>query len=812
VKDLSEEVQYRNIEEEMKTSYINYAMSVIMGRALPDVRDGLKPVQRRILYAMNELNLRHNSSYSKCAKTVGDVLGKYHPHGDMAVYEALVRMAQDFNLRYPLIDGQGNFGSIDGDSAAAMRYTESRLAFLAEKLLQDIDQDTVDWNDNFDSSLKEPAVLPAMFPNLLVNGASGIAVGMATNIPPHNLTEVIDATIHLLKNPDASVDELMNFVKGPDFPTGGVIVGKNSIIQAYKTGMGKITVKGKAEIVEKKNGKSSIIITEIPYQVNKAKLVEQIAEQYKRGNIDNLSDLRDESNKKGIRIVMELKKNANPDIVMNQLFKYTNMKTTFGINLLALNKEKKPITYTLKGFLAEFLNHRKEVVRRRTEFQIRKAEKKKKELEALLIAIKHIDEIVSILKTSANNAEAKERLMSLLNIDEESVSIIVNMKLQRLTSSESRKIEDDLTAIKETILDLNDILLNESRLFSVIENELVEIRDKFGDNRRTEISDFVKEISDIDLIHKEDLVITITRRSYILAVSLDTYKKQRRNTMGKKGMNSREDDSVEHIVTANTHSNLLVFTDKGKVYRLPVYLINKSDRNAKGKHIINYLKIDETEKIRAVINEEDSTGNNYILAITALGTIKRTALKEFKNVTTNGIRYIVLNENDRVVDIITSTEDESVIVNTKYGMSIRFLVKDVRAVGRSAMGVRGIRLKEDDEVVSMSEVKNDKKYLLTITQKGYGKRTEISNYRIQSRGGKGIKNISNLEKTGFIVSTHLVNDDEDLILVSKKGVINRVPVNSISVIGRVTNGVRVMNLSQDDEVSSTEIIEKSENA
>ncbi len=805
---MSEEIQYRNIEEEMKTSYINYAMSVIMGRALPDVRDGLKPVQRRILYAMNELNLKHNSSYSKCAKTVGDVLGKYHPHGDMAVYEALVRMAQDFNVRYPLIDGQGNFGSIDGDSAAAMRYTESRLTFLAEKLLEDIDKDTIDWNDNFDSSLKEPAVLPAMFPNLLVNGASGIAVGMATNIPPHNLTEIINATIHLLKNPDATVMDLMEFVKGPDFPTGGVISGKDNILKAYKTGRGKITVRGKAEIVEKKNGRSAIIITEIPYQVNKAKLVEQIAEQFKKGNINNLADLRDESNKKGIRVVVELKKNANPDIVMNQIFKYTNMKTTFGMNLLALNKEKKPITYTLKGFLEEFLNHRKEVIRRRTEFEIRKAEKKKKELEALLVAIKHIDEIVSILKTSTDNKEAKERLMALLDIDEESVSIIINMKLQRLTSSESRKIEDELTSIKERILDLNDILLNESRLLSIIEKELTEIKEKFGDDRRTEISNAVKEINDIDLIHKEDLVITLTKRGYILAVSLDTYKKQRRNTMGKRGMNSREDDTVEHIVTTTTHSNLLIFSDKGKVYRLPAYSINKSDRNAKGKHIINYLKIDETEKIRAIINEDSDSDNNYILAITALGTIKRTALKEFKNVTTNGIRYIVLNDNDRVVDIITSTDDESVIVNTKKGMSIRFKVKDVRAVGRSAMGVRAIRLKDGDEVVSMSEVRKDKKYLLTITQKGYGKRTDIDNYRIQGRGGSGIKNISNLEKTGFIVSTHLVNDDEDLILVSKNGIINRVPVKSISVIGRVTNGVKVMNLSENDEVSSTEIIEK----
>ncbi len=808
---MAEEIQYRNIEEEMKTSYINYAMSVIMGRALPDVRDGLKPVQRRILYAMNELNLRHNASYSKCAKTVGDVLGKYHPHGDMAVYEALVRMAQDFNLRYPLIDGQGNFGSIDGDSAAAMRYTESKLAFLAEKLLEDIDKDTVDWNDNFDSSLKEPAVLPAMFPNLLVNGASGIAVGMATNIPPHNLNEIVDATIHLLKNPDATVDELMRFVKGPDFPTGGIIVGKDAIRQAYRTGRGKVTVKGRAEIVEKKNGRNSIIITEIPYQVNKAKLVEQIAEQFKRGNITNLSDLRDESNKKGIRIVIELKKNSNPNIVLNQIFKYTYMKNTFGMNLLALNKEKKPITYTLKGFLEEFLNHRKEVIRRRTEFEIRKAEKRKKELESISIAIKHIDEIVSILKTSTDNKEAKTRLSELLNLDDESVSIIINMKLQRLTSSESHKIKEELTSVKERILDLNDILLNENRLFSVIEKELTEIKEKFGDARRTQITDNVKEITDIDLIPKEDLVITLTRRGYILAVSLDTYKKQRRNTMGKRGMNSREDDSVEHIVTTTTHSNLLIFSDKGKVYRLPVYSINKSDRNAKGKHIINYLKLDETEKIRAIINEESTSENNYILAITAKGTIKRTALKEFKNVTTNGIRYITLNEGDRVVDIITSTEYESVIVNTKKGMSIRFKVSDVRAVGRSAAGVRAIRLKDGDEVVSMSEVRKDKKYLLTITQYGYGKRTEISNYRIQGRGGSGIKNISNLSKTGFIVSTHLVNDNEDLILVSKNGIINRIPVNSISVIGRVTNGVKVMNLAEDDEVSSTEIIEKEEN-
>ncbi len=805
---MSEEIQYRNIEEEMKTSYINYAMSVIMGRALPDVRDGLKPVQRRILYAMNELNLKHNSSYSKCAKTVGDVLGKYHPHGDAAVYEALVRMAQDFNLRYPLIDGQGNFGSIDGDSAAAMRYTESRLAFLAEKLLQDIDKDTVDWNDNFDNSLKEPAVLPAMFPNLLVNGASGIAVGMATNIPPHNLTEIIDATIHLLKNPDTTVDELMDFVKGPDFPTGGVIMGKDAIKKAYKTGRGKITIKGKAEIIEKKNGRSSIIITEIPYQVNKAKLVEQIAEQYKKGNVDNLADLRDESNKKGIRIVIELKKNANPNIVMNQLFKYTNMKITFGMNLLALNKDKKPITYNLKGFLEEFLNHRKEVVKRRTQFEIRKAEKRKKELEALLVAIKHIDEIVSILKTSVDNKEAKDRLMQLLQLDEESVSIIVNMKLQRLTSSESKKIEEELMSVKEKILDLNDILLNESRLSSVIEDELVEIKEKFGDPRRTLITNTIKEITDIDLIHKEDLVITLTKRGYVLAVSLDTYKKQRRNTMGKRGMSSREDDSVEHIVTATTHSNLLFFSDKGKVYRLPAYSINKSDRNAKGKHIINYLKLSETEKIRAVINEDNAQDNNFILAITAKGTIKRTALNEFKNVNTNGIRYIVLNDDDRVVDIITSTEDESVIVNTKKGMSIRFNVKDVRAMGRTAMGVRAIKLKQDDEVVSMSEVRSDKKYLLTITQYGYGKRTDINNYRIQGRGGSGIKNVNSIQKTGYIVSTHLVNDTEDIILVSKNGIINRIPVNSISIIGRVTNGVKVMNLNEDDEVSSTEVIEK----
>ena len=790
------------ISKEMKDSYIDYAMSVIAGRALPDVRDGLKPVHRRILYSMNELNLTPDKPYRKSARIVGDVLGKYHPHGDSAVYLAMVRMAQDFSTRGLLVDGHGNFGSVDGDSPAAMRYTEAKMSKLSLELLRDIDKETVDFGPNFDESLKEPTVLPARFPNLLVNGSNGIAVGMATSIPPHNLGETIDATVHLIDNPDCSVDELMEYIQGPDFPTGAIIMGKDSIAEAYKTGRGKVKVRSRAEIEELPKGKQQIVVTEIPYQVNKAKLVERIAELVKDKKIEGISDLRDESNRNGMRIVIELKRDVNANIVLNNLYKHSQLEDTFSIIMLSLVNGV-PRILNLKQILYYYVEHQKDVVTRRTKFELNKAQARAHILEGLKIALDYIDEVISLIRSSANTQMAKSGLMERFKLSDIQAQAILDMRLQKLTGLEREKVEAEYNELMKKIEYLESILADEQLLLGVIKDEILEIKKKHSDARRTEIRHAEGEIDIKDLIDDEEITITLTHFGYIKRLPLDTYKSQRRGGRGISALTVREEDFVKHLITTRTHNRLLFFTNRGRVFRLDAFEVPEGKRQAKWTEIVNLLQLGPNEKIATLIEVDTTTNDDsYLLLATKKGIVKKTKRSEFKNINKSGLIAIGLRDDDELIDVKTTNGEKDVLLVTSKGMSIRFDEKDIRPMGRTAMGVKGITLSEDDRVVSMS-LSDEGEDLLVVSQNGYGKRTDIDEYRSQIRAGKGIKTYNMSEKTGEIVGATMVNNEDELMLINSDGVLIRLRVDDISVFGRVTSGVKLM--KTDDEVNVVSI-------
>ncbi|WP_346870205.1 DNA gyrase subunit A [Clostridium sp. UBA5119] len=783
-----------DIEKEMKKSYIDYAMSVIVGRALPDVRDGLKPVHRRILYSMHELGITYEKGYRKCARIVGDVLGKYHPHGDSSVYDALVRMAQSFSIRYMLVDGHGNFGSVDGDGAAAMRYTEAKMSKITSQMLRDINKETVDFMPNFDGEEKEPVVLPARFPTLLVNGSSGIAVGMATNIPPHNLTEVINAVIMLIDDPDVTVSDFMSEIKGPDFPTGGMILGKSGIRSAYETGRGKVLVRSKAEIEEHK-GRNRIIVTEIPYMVNKANLIESIANLVKEKKIDGISDLRDESDRDGMRIVIELKRDANANVVLNRLYKHTKMQDTFGIIMLAL-VDNEPKVLNLKQILTHYLNHQRDVITRRTIFDLDKANARAHILEGLRIALDHIDAVISLIRASKTAQEAKEGLIEKFNLSEKQAQAILDLKLQRLTGLERDKIEDEYNELMKTIAYLQSILNSEEILLNIIKDELIEIKTKYGDDRRTLIEKNPYSFEDEDLIDDDDIVITLTHGGYIKRLPADTYNAQKRGGRGIQGVTTKEDDFVEHILITPTLNNILFFTNKGKVYKLKGYEIPEGGRTAKGTNIVNMLPLDPDENIQAVMSIRTFDSDNYLLMGTKSGMVKKTSLDKFENIRKNGLNAINLKEDDEIVGVRITKGDDEVLFVTKYGYSIRFSEKEVRNMGRTTTGVKAITLRDDDIAVSMIIAKPDEE-LLVISEKGFGKRTAIENYTLQRRGGKGIKTYKISEKTGNVISARVVRDVDEIMLINSNGIIIRINVSDISTTSRNAMGVTLMKTGED---------------
>ncbi|MBW2973232.1 DNA gyrase subunit A [Candidatus Woesearchaeota archaeon] len=794
----------RVIEDEMKESYLAYSMSVIVGRALPDVRDGLKPVHRRILYAMQSMGMLHNKPFKKSARIVGEVLGKYHPHGDTAVYDAMVRMAQDFSLRYPLVQGQGNFGSIDGDSAAAMRYTEARLNKLSEEMLQDLEKDTVKFVPNFDGSLKEPFVLPSKVPNLLINGSSGIAVGMATNIPPHNMREICDGTIQLIDNPNLTPDELSTTIKGPDFPTGGIIQGTTGIKDAYKTGRGKLRVKAKIDVEEKK--KTRLIVTEIPYQVNKSQLIEEIAKLVRDKKIQGISDLRDESDREGMRIVIELKTGANSDIVTNQLLKHTRLQTTFGIIMLAL-VDSEPKTLNLKELLEQFVLHRRKVVRKRTEFDLKEASDKAHILAGLIVALDNIDPVIKLIKAAKSAKEAKQGLIEDYKLTEKQSQAILDMKLQRLTNMEQDKIREDHKKLLELIEKLKEILGSEPKILNIIKEELTELKEKYGDDRRTQIiAAEAQKIEEEELIKPEEMVVTLTHAGYVKRQPLDAYKKQKRGGRGVIGMETKETDFVEEIFTANTHDQVLCFTNKGKVHWIKVYQVPEAGRYAKGTPIVNLLEL-KNEKITATIPISEFAKDKYLFFVTKNGTVKKTSLAEFSKPRKGGIIALGLTPEDELISVDWTDGKQKIIIATEQGMAVHFDEKDVRPMGRTARGVIGIKLKKDDNVIG-AVVAEDNKTLLTVTEKGYGKRTPVKDYRLISRGGVGVKNIKITEKNGKAVAIKSVADDDEIILISQQGIVIRTAAKGISVVGRATQGVRVMRLYEQDKlVAAAKIIE-----
>ena len=790
------------IASEMKKSYIDYAMSVIVGRALPDVRDGLKPVHRRILFSMNELNLTPDKPYRKSARIVGDVLGKYHPHGDTAVYYAMVRMAQDFSTRGLLVDGHGNFGSVDGDSPAAMRYTEAKMSRLALELLRDIDKETVDFVPNFDESLKEPSVLPSRYPNLLVNGSNGIAVGMATSIPPHNLGETIDATVHLIDNPECSIEDLMQYVQGPDFPTAAIIMGKESIAEAYRTGRGKVKVRSRAVIEELPKGRQQIVVTEIPYQVNKARLVERIAELVKEKKLEGISDLRDESNRNGMRIVIELKRDANANIVLNNLYKHSQMEDTFSIIMLALVNGV-PKVLNLKEMLHHYVEHQKDVVTRRTKFELNKAEARAHILEGLRIALDNIDAVISLIRLSKTTAEAKTGLMNKFGLTDIQAQAILDMRLQRLTGLERQKIEDEYSELMKKIEYLRSILADEQLLLGVIKDEIIAIKEKYADARRTEIRHAEGEINMRDLIDDEEIAITLTHFGYIKRVPLDTYKSQNRGGKGISAMSTREEDFVKHLVTTSTHSRLLFFTNKGRVFRLDAFEIPEGKRKAKGTAIVNLLQLAPNEKITTLISVDNSNEDElYLLLATKKGIVKKTKREEFKNINKSGLIAIGLRSDDELIDVKITNGEKDVLLVTENGMSIRFNETDIRPMGRTAMGVKGITLSTEDRVVSMN-LTDEGQELLVVSEKGFGKRTDIEEYRVQSRAGKGIKTYNIFEKTGKIVGAEMVNEKDQIMIINSDGILIRLEVEGISIYGRVTSGVKLM--KTEDEVNVVSI-------
>lgn len=796
-----------DIEREMKKSYIDYAMSVIVGRALPDVRDGLKPVHRRILYTMFEDGLYPERGYRKSATTVGDVLGRYHPHGDMAVYDSLVRMAQDFSLRYPLVDGHGNFGSVDGDPAAAYRYTEARMSRLSMEMLTDIQKETVDYVDNYDGEYKEPSVLPSRFPNLLVNGSMGIAVGMTTNIPPHNLTEVIDAINLLIENPEAGLDEIMECIKGPDFPTGGIIMGRVGIRQAYYTGRGRAIVRARAEIEEHRDNRFRIVVTELPYMVNKARLIENIANLVKDKRIEGISDLRDESDRDGMRMVVELKRDANPQVVLNQLYNYTQLQDTFSIILLALVNNQ-PVVLNIKEMLNHYLEFQKEVIVRRTKYDLKKAEERAHILEGLKIAIDNIDEVVRIVRQNKNIPDAKQALMDRFELSDVQAQAIVDMRLGRLTGLERDKIEAEYNDVMAKIQEYRTILSDEKLVLEILSQELSVIKDKFGDERRSEIVAVADEIDIEDLIKEEDCVITMTHFGYIKRQPESVYKAQRRGGRGVTSITTREEDFVETLVLASTHDYMCFFTSKGRMFKIKGYSIPESGRTAKGTNIVNLLQIEQDEKITAMIpvrSFEDE--NSYLTMVTSSGTIKKTALSAFGSNRKGGIIAIVLNEDDELIKVAKTDGEQSIILGTRLGMAIRFKESDVRPMGRVSAGVRGIRLGEGDYIVGMCLATETGK-LLTVTENGFGKRTELSEYKIQNRGGRGVTNYNITEKTGLVCGIKVVDESDDVMLISDDGTIIRMPVDGISVFGRITQGVIMMRVGEGIKVVNLCVVAK----
>ncbi|MDD2627506.1 MAG: DNA gyrase subunit A [Clostridia bacterium] len=788
-----------NIEEEMKKSYIDYAMSVIVSRALPDVRDGLKPVHRRILYVMSELALWPEKAYRKCAGIVGDVLGNYHPHGDASVYDALVRLAQDFSMRYPLVNGHGNFGSVDNDPPAAMRYTEAKLYKMSVELLTDIDKDTVDYKPNYDERLLEPSVLPAKYPNLLVNGSYGIAVGMACNIPPHNLTEVINGTCAMIDNPDISTDELLTHIKGPDFPTAGIVVGKSGIKQAYETGRGKICLRGKAEIEEDHRGRYKIIISEIPYQVNKAAMVENIARLVQEKTIVGISDLRDESDRTGLRVVVELKRDANPNVVLNLLYKHTQLQGTFGILLLALVNNQ-PKVLSLKEILFHYIEHRKEIVTRRTKYELTKAEARLHILEGLRIALDHIDAIIKIIRASKDDNIARSSLMESFNLSEIQANAILEMKLRTLTGLQRSKIEDEYDSLVALIKHLRSILENEQLVLNIIKEELNEVKKSFGDERRTAIIHGESDIEIESLIKEESNVVTITHFGYIKRIATDAYKSQKRGGKGVTAMNTRENDFIEHLFETSTHDYIMFFTNTGKVYRLKAYELPESSRQAKGTAIVNLLQLAPNEKIAAVIPVSNFEAECYILMATKNGLVKKTSLSQYSNIRKTGIQGITLKDEDELIDVRITSGDYNIALVTRSGLSIRFKESDVRAVGRTSMGVKGITLGKDDYVVGMEPIKDENGCILAITENGFGKRTAVDEYRAQTRAGKGILTYKTTEKTGHIIGVKIVDDDDDIMIITDTGIVIRIKARDISILGRNTQGVTLMRTSDGGKV------------
>jgi DNA gyrase subunit A len=790
-----------NIEDEMQKSYLDYSMSVIVGRALPDVRDGLKPVHRRVLFAMNELGNDYNKPYKKSARVVGDVIGKYHPHGDSAVYDTIVRLAQPFSMRYPLVDGQGNFGSVDGDAPAAMRYTEVRMARLAHEVLADLDKETVDFGPNYDDSLQEPLVLPCRFPNLLVNGSEGIAVGMMTKIPPHNLGEVIDALVAMIDDPELADERLLQLVPGPDFPTGGIILGHEGIRQAYQTGRGVICIRARALVErEKKGNRDRIVVTEIPYQVNKAKLIERIAELVKDKKIDGISDLRDESDRDGMRIAIDLKKDAYADVVLNQLYKMTSMQASYGIIMLALvNGEPKILP--LRTVLYHFLEHRKEVVVRRCIFELRKAEARAHILEGFKIALDHLDEVIRIIRESSDPGEAKVTLMDRFALSDIQAQEILNMRLQRLTGLEREKILTELREVTALIARLKEILSSEAEIFKIVKTELLEIRSRYADPRRTEIVDAQAEFSLEDLIVEEDMAVTVTHSGYIKRSPVSLYRAQRRGGKGKTGMRPREEDFVEQLFIASTHSYILVFTDKGRLYWLKVHEVPEGGSASRGKAIVNLIQVEAGEKVNSILPVKEFREGQYIVTVTANGIIKKTDLMAYSNPRSSGIIALEVEEGDRLVSSRLTDGSYDIILASENGMSIRFSEKDVRPTGRATRGVRGMTLVENDRVIGMEVVsENTVGYLVSVTRNGYGKRTRIGEYRLQSRGGKGLITIKTSERNGPVVDIKMTGEDEDLMLVTSQGKILRTRVGDLSVIGRNTQGVRLMNMDAGEVV------------
>ena len=804
--DLSNE-QNVYIEDEIKSAYLDYSMSVIVSRALPDVRDGLKPVHRRILFAMNEMGMSHKTPFKKSARIVGDVLGKFHPHGDSSVYGAMVRMAQDFNMRYELIDGHGNFGSIDGDEAAAMRYTEARMAKITEELLADIGKDTIDYRKNFDESLDEPVVLPAKLPNLLLNGANGIAVGMATNIPPHNLGEVVDGIVALIDNPEISIDELIGYIKGPDFPTGGIINGRQGIYDAYRTGRGKLIVAGRVEIEKSKNGKESIIVTELPYQVNKSRFIERIANLVKQKRLTGISDLRDETDRDGIRIVIELKKGEESELVLNNLYKFTDLQNTFGVIMLALVNNA-PKVLNLKQILEKYLEHRYEVITRRVKFELNKAKNRAHILEGFKIALDNIEEVIRIIRAAKDANVAKANLIEAFSFSEIQAKAILDMRLQRLTGLERDKINEEYNELMLLIEELNAILADDSKIYGIIKEEAIKLKEDFGDDRKTEIRNTRAEITIEDLIKDEEVVVTLTEKGYVKRIPIDSYRSQRRGGVGVNATNTIEDDVVKDMYIAKNLDTLLIFTTKGKVFSIKVYEIPETGKQARGKLIGNIIKLSEDESVSTVIKVREFEKDKNLFFVTRNGVVKKSELTLFENINKNGKRAIRLKDDDEVmyIGLTSGTGEDEIFAATRNGIAMRFSEKEVRSMGTAAAGVKGITLRDEDKVVGAaivnSQMDNAEVRILTITEEGYGKRTKLLEYRLTSRGGKGIINAKLNEKTGKIVDVKVVNENDEIMLITSEGTLIRTSVNNISVIGRTATGVRIMKVRNNEKIAS----------